>query len=492
MLHATEVEEKLILDACRNDLLSYCMTMYPRFVNNNFAEAIAGEIQNCIEGDTDRLMIFAPPRHGKSFVTSETAPAWFLGKYPDKKVIAASHTARLSEDMGMLVRNNINNPVHHAAFGPRAAIDKQKAAADNFRTMGGGQFFGVGVGGTPIGKGADLYIIDDPIRSRDDVESEKQRDDLKSWYSSAVLSRLEGKGKIILMHQRWHPDDLAGYLLREHADDGWRVVSFPAIVEDEEDMAIDYLGRDIGEALIPELHSKEKLERLKHNMLKRDWLSMYQQRPAEKSGDKFSEGMFQRYDGDPFVVRHNMNVYITVDPADSKRQGADYTAMCVIALGADGNYYLLDMIRERLDLGERAEKLMYLHRMWSPIAVGYESYGAQADIQYIRTVQEHENYRFPITKLSGTTMRKEERVERLIPDMNNGRWYFPHKIIHNTKQNEEYDAIHDMIHQEMIPFPLGKHDDGVDALSRIYDLPIMFPSGNQSFRGNSAQKVSPW
>lgn len=492
MINHNEAEDKLIIDACRNDLLSYCMTLYPKFVNNDFAEAVAYEIQNCIEGDVDRLMIFAPPRHGKSFITSETAPAWFLGKYPDKKVIAASHTARLSEDMGMLVRNNINNPVHQTVFGQQAMIDKSKAAADNFRTVVGGQFFGVGVGGTPIGKGADLYIIDDPIRSRADVESEQQREDLKSWYSSAVLSRLEGKGKIILMHQRWHPDDLAGYLLREHADDGWRVVSFPAIIEDEEDKAIDYLGRDYGEVLIPQLHSAEKLKRLRDNMLKRDWLSMYQQRPAEASGDKFNEGMIQKYESDPQMIRQNMNVYITVDPADSKNKGSDYTAMCVIGLGADGNYYLLDMVRDRLDLGERAETLMYLHRFWRPIAVGYESYGAQADIQYIRTIQEHENYRFPITKLSGTTMRKFDRIERLIPDMNNGRWYFPNGIHKTNKQGFQYDALDDMVQQEMLPFPLGKHDDGVDALSRIYDLPVMFPSGTTIVKNNSGQKISPW
>src|SRR5690625_873549 len=109
MLDHNDAEEKLIIDACRNDLLSYCMTVYPKFVNNEFADSIAYEIQNCIEGDVDRLMIFAPPRHGKSFITSETAPAWFLGKYPDKKIIAASHTASLAEDMGMLVRTNITN-----------------------------------------------------------------------------------------------------------------------------------------------------------------------------------------------------------------------------------------------------------------------------------------------------------------------------------------------------------------------------------------------
>lgn len=485
-------ESRLILDAARNDFLSYCMLMNPRFVNNNFADALGKELEECVLGDNDRLMIFAPPRHGKTYLTSELLPAWFLGKNPTLKIIAASHTATLAEDVGSKVRDNLASPVHQAVFGIEGSLSSKKAASGDFRVNGGGSYFAVGVGGTPIGRGADLYIIDDPIRSRADVESEGQREAIKSWYSSAVLSRLEGKGKIILMHQRWHEDDLAGYLLREHADDGWRVISFPALIEDEEDKAIDYLNRDYGEALIPELHSADKLLRLKDNMLKRDFLAMYQQRPAGASGDKFSEGMFLRYDGNPFIMAQGMNVYVVVDPADSKRQGADYTAMLVIGCGSDGNYYLLDMIRDRLDLGERATFLIDLHRRWRPIATGYESYGAQADLQYIRYQQEHQNYRFPIIQLGGNTRdaSKERRVERLIPDMRNGRWYFPESMWYTDINGKESDLMEDLL-SEAIAFPLGKNDDMIDAKSRIYDMPVIWPSGNVTQK-SSGNKISPW
>lgn len=467
------------------------MAVYPKFVANSFAEAVAWEIQNCLEGDVDRLMLFAPPRHGKSFMTSETAPAWFLGKYPDKKVIAASHTAELAFDMGAKVKELMVDPVHQMVFKEEGSLNKQRAASDNFRTNLGGQYFGVGVGGTPIGKGADVYIIDDPIRSRADVESEKQREDLKSWYSSAVLSRLEGKGKIILMHQRWHEDDLAGWLLKEHADDGWRVVSFPAIIEDEEDRAMDYLGRDYGEALIPELHSTDKLLRLKKNMLKRDWLSMYQQRPAGASGEKFTREMLLQYQTDPMIVRQGLNVYIMVDPADSTGDGNDYTAMVVVGLGADGNFYILDMIRERLDLSGRASALINLHRRWRPIAVGYEKYGAQADISHIKYVQELQNYRFPILEFNNK-LKKNPRIERLIPDMTNGRWYMPDGMVRMTEDGQEYEPMERVIEEEMLPFPLGKHDDGLDALSRIYDMPIIWPSPQLVIPAQSSRIVSPW
>lgn len=491
MMNPNEAEDKLIIDSCRNDLLSYAMAVHPKFVANDFAEAVCWEIQNCLEGDVDRLMLFAPPRHGKSFITSETAPAWYLGKYHSNKVIAASHTAELAFDMGAKVKELLADPVHQMVFGAEGSLNKQRAASDNFRTNASGQYFGVGVGGTPIGKGADVYIIDDPIRSRSDVESEKQREDLKSWYSSAVLSRLEGKGKIILMHQRWHEDDLAGWLLREFADDGWRVASFPALIEDPEDHAMDYLNRDYGEPLIPQLHSKEKLERLKKNMLKRDWLSMYQQRPAGASGDKFTREMWLRYEGHPVIVRQNMNVYICVDPADGKGTRDDYTAMAVIGLGADGNFYLLDLVRERLDLAGRARTLIDLHRRWRPIAVGYEKYGAQADIQHIKFIQELENYRFPITEFN-TRLTKNLRIERLIPDMSNGRWYAPEGMVRTDTNGDEYEPLERMIEDEMLPFPLGKHDDALDAVSRIYDMPVMWPSGSSGSSRPQGPKVSPW
>lgn len=498
MFSNNEAENKLIIDSCKNDLLSYGMAMHPKFIVNDFIEAVSTEIQETIEGDNDRLMIFAPPRHGKSFMTSETAPAWFLGKFPDQKVIAASHTAKLAEDMGMIVRDKLLDPVHQAIFDFEGSLAKGKAASDNFRTNAGGQYFGVGVGGTPIGKGANLYIIDDPIRSREDVESEAQRDGLRSWYSSAVLSRLEGKGKIILMHQRWHDEDLAGKLLKEaqNGGDQWRVICFPAIIDEEIDYQMDYLGRDYGEVLVPGLHDKKHLLRLKSTMLKGDWLSMYQQRPTALSGEKFSEGLFaNRYSSNPIQMAMGMNIYILVDPADSKKKGADYTAMAVIGCGADGNFYLLDMIRERLDLGERAETLIQLHRYWRPIMTAYEGYGAQADLQYIKYMQESQNYRFAITKLNTNSKdaSKERRIERLIPDMRNGRWFFPLGLVRTDSDGNEYDIMKNIIEEEALPFPAAKHDDGLDALSRIYDIPHLFPSGSMGGSFNSSgNKISPW
>ena len=489
-------EEQFYLEAMRDDLYAYCMGIHPNFIDNEFSEGVAYEIQQVMEGHHDRLILVGPPRHGKTMITSETAPAWFLGKYPTKKIIAASHTHGLAGDIGAKVRDTIASPLHEQIFGRAGTLNPKKAASDNFRTRMGGEYHAVGVGGTPIGVGADVYVIDDPIRNRADVESQKQREDLKSWYSSAVLSRLEGQGGIILMHQRWHEDDLAGHLLKEYADDGWRVVHFPAIIESEEDRAMDYLDRPIGSALVPQLHSFEKLMRLKKNMQPRDWLSMYQGMPRSAEGDEFNENMFQRYDTSPMQVRQGLNVYIIVDPADSQDKYADNTAMVVIGCGADGNYYLLDMLREKMDLAARAANLIELHRIWRPVSVGYEAYGATADIQHIQYIQSEQNYRFPIMPINNRqgVLKKVERIRRMIPDLINSRWYAPEEIIKLDKDNVEHDVLNEMIQEEMVPFPAGQHDDAIDALARIYDMPVTWTSTMTGMMktGNNGPKVSPW
>jgi len=487
-----DIESQLIIDAMRNDMYSYGMAIHNKFQHSEFAEATANEIQQVMTGENDRLILIAPPRSGKSFLTSETAPAWFLGKAPTKKIICASHTEELATDFGAKVKQNMMHPMHMMAFGEQATVSKLKSSSSNFRTNAGGEYLALGVGGTPIGKGADVYVIDDPIRNRADVESPTKREFYKSWWSSSVLSRLEGQGGIILMHQRWHEDDLVGWLLREEPEE-WRVVMFPALIETEEDKAIDYLDRDIGEALVPNRYSAEKLLRLKRSMLVRDWNSMYQGQPRAQEGNEFTDGMIQYYYEQPDVVRYGMNVYIIVDPATSLDKRADYTAMAVIGLGADGNYYILDLVRERLDLKGRTDKLFELHRRWKPLGVFYESYGAQSDIQHIQHVQGDQNYRFPIQKVGGSTnLRKMEAIRRLIPDMQGGRWYAPSELKRVDMNGLIYTPVQDMIEQEMLPFPDAKNDDAIDCLSRIYDVTVIWPSTNVRKHMSSQQKVSPW
>ena len=176
------------------------------------------------------------------------------------------------------------------------------------------------------------------------------------------------------------------------------------------------------------------------------------------------------------VATARMNKYLLVDAASSKKKGSDYTAMMVVGLGSDGNYYVLDMVRDRLNLAERLDRLFTLHRKWKPKQVRYERYGMMADIEAIKARQESETYRFDVTEVAGVTS-KQDRIRRLIPMFEQGKVYLP-KTLHVTDwQKNTVDLVHSFIEEEYYPFPVGLHEDMLDALARIAepDLRIVWP-----------------
>ena len=176
------------------------------------------------------------------------------------------------------------------------------------------------------------------------------------------------------------------------------------------------------------------------------------------------------------VATARMNKYLLVDAASSKKKGSDYTAMIVVGLGSDGNYYVLDMVRDRLNLAERLDRLFTLHRKWKPKQVRYERYGMMADIEAIKARQESETYRFDVTEVAGVTS-KQDRIRRLIPMFEQGKVYLP-KTLHVTDwQKNTVDLVHSFIEEEYYPFPVGLHEDMLDALARIAepDLRIVWP-----------------
>lgn len=466
--------------AMQSSLIAYATAMNPRYDAAAHHRLIAYALEQAFAGNPEykRLMIYAPPRHGKSELVSKLAPAWFLGKFPYKKIIAASHTATLAEDFGGEVRDLIADPLHVATFGHLSAMNPKTTARGDFKLIGGGTYFATGVGGTPIGKGADVVIIDDPIKSRIEAESPSYREKLKNWYTSAIYTRLEGDGVVILMHQRWHENDLAGYLLENHPDENWKVINLPALAEEDDDI----LGRVKGEALWWQRYDEKRLATIRRAVGNRDWLSMYQQRPRSLEGDEFKREYLRYYERPAFEIARSMTVYILVDAASSKKKHSDYTAMVVIGLGADGNRYLLDGVRARLSLAERASTLIELHRKWRPRFVGYEQYGQMADIEHVNSVMERDNYRFTIIPLGGR-IRKEERVRRLLPDLERGDWYFPTELMVRDPQTKKlYDLMEVVIEQEMLPFPVGVNDDFIDGMSRIYDMPDIRPRVGQDKR----------
>jgi len=171
-----------------------------------------------------------------------------------------------------------------------------------------------------------------------------------------------------------------------------------------------------------------------------------------------------------------MNKYILVDAANSKKKGSDYTAIWVIGLAEDGNYYALDMVRDRLNLTERADRLFTLHRKWKPKQVRYEKYGLMADIEHIKSKQNEENYRFDVIEVAGQTS-KEDRIKRLLPIFEQGKFYLP-KTFHVTDwEKNVVDLVQSFIEEEYMAFPVGLHDDFLDGLARLAepDLPLIWP-----------------
>lgn len=487
----SEFDPLLVRNMMHSNMMAYAVGINPRYQVAPHHRLIGDTIQKAFEGTlgTNRVMIFAPPRHGKSELVSKVAPAYFLGRWPEKKIITASHTADLAEGFGGQVRDILLDPLHTSLFGPKAALNPKTTARGDFATMGQGGLFAVGVLGTPIGKGADLVIIDDPFKSRIEAESPTQRKKVKEWYTSSIYSRLEGDGIIVLMHQRWHEDDLAGWLLTEHADENWHVINLPATCIDPE---IDPFGRLEGEALWPERYDENRLFKISRAVGARDWLSMYQQQPRSQEGDEFKRGYLRYYERPAVEVARGMTIYIIVDAASSKKKNSDFTAMMVIGIGPDGNKYLLDGVRDRLKLSERTKKLMDLHRKWNPHTVGYEQYGQMADIEHIQTVMEQENYRFVIQPLGGR-MRKEERIRRMLPDLESNVWWFPEELWIKSVDGKVSDLISTIIEDEMLPFPVGRNDDAIDCMSRIYDVEIIKPrAGNANRGGVSKGGPRPW
>jgi predicted phage terminase large subunit-like protein len=176
------------------------------------------------------------------------------------------------------------------------------------------------------------------------------------------------------------------------------------------------------------------------------------------------------------TLHHGHNVYMTVDPAHAKKKDSDYTVISIWGLGADENYYLLDMIRDRLNLKQRTDAVFLMHRKHKPIMIGYERYGLQADVEHMRLEQERVNYRFPIVEVGGT-MAKTDRIKRLVPILCEGRCYIPQEIWYKTVEGEDVELVRQFVDDEYLSFPVSTHDDMLDSMSRIFDIATTFPGG---------------
>lgn len=442
----------------RHSLIAYTIAFRRDYRAAQLHYRIASALERVERGECRRLMIFVPPRHGKSMLTSEHFPAWYLGRHAERSIVCATYAQDLADDFGRKVRNQMIDPLYASIF-PECAVASDSASISRIATQQHGNYYAVGIGGALTGRGANVLLIDDPHKDRAEADSEVFRKRAKDWYQSVAYTRLMQDASVVLMMTRWHEDDLAGWLLRDHPDENWEQLCIPASVE---------------EAPWPERFPATRLVEIRRMVGPREWSALYEQQPQPAGGGEFRKEWMRHYRQRP---TRGTNNYILVDPANEKKPDSDYTAMFVIGCAGDQNYYVLDFIRDRLSLTQRADALFKLHREYRPLMVGYEKYGLQADIEHMRDRMEREQYRFPITELGGT-LKKEDRIRRLVPLFEQSRIWFPERHSYTQSDGELRELVRDFIEEEMAPFPVGRHDDMLDCLARITDerMPVRFPA----------------
>ncbi len=392
-------------------------------------------------GECPRLMVCMPPGSAKSTYTSQIFPAWYLGLHPDNSVIAASHTQELAEKFGRRVRNLFASPEHRNVFGVGVAEDSH--AAGRWDTERGGEYFAAGVGGSITGRRADLGIIDDPVKSREDADSERARDRAWDWYVNDFLTRLKPGAAQIVVMTRWHDDDLGGRIL-DRERDKWRVIELAM-----EALPDDPLGRKPGERLWPEWYTDDLVETAKRDV--RGWNALYQQRPAGEEGDYFKSDWFALYDASPKDIRK----YGASDYAVTDGDG-DYTEHGVFGLDAWGNLYILDWWRGQTTSDIWIERKCDLILRYQPQCWFGEAGPIRRAIEPYLLRRMNERQAFCRIEWLASINDKTTRCRPFQALSSMGKVFLPKQAPWKSE-----------LMGQLLRFPAGKYDDGVDVCSLI-------------------------
>ncbi len=405
------------------------------------------------DGKIKRLLIAMPPRHGKSEFASKTFPAWFLANWPDKRVIVASYAAEFAASWGRKARTLLQE--HGLRFFDVSLRHDSKAAdAWNIEGHAGGMQT-CGVGGPLTGKGADVLIIDDPIKNAEEANSEVYRQKTWDWYISTAYTRLEPGGSVILIQTRWHEDDLAGRILKHAKETGeeWTIINLPALAEPG-----DALGREPDQPLWPERYDREALEGIRKTVGSYFFSALYQQRPVPPEGGLFKKSWFRYYAADSDLYRLDTSGRIvstkhcrrfgTMDIAYSLKKTADYTVLCSWAVTPQSDLLLIAMTRARIDAPDFVRVIKDTYSDHKLEYIGIEKMLGTSLIAHG-------------VRMEGLTVRMliadVDKITRSIPAqirMEGGQIYIPA----NHPDRE-------IIEHELMSFPFGAHDDIVDCFS---------------------------
>lgn len=462
-------------------------------------DCIAEHLQAQFNGDSElrKLIINLPPRCLKSVEVAQLYPAWVLGKEPHHQFIGASYAHTLAERNVMKCRQIMLHEWYKDTF-PETIISTDQNQKDHFTTTKSGQYKGTGIGGTVTGFGANTLLIDDPINPKE-AASDTIRTSAISEIRSTLFSRFNkfAEGRFTLIMQRVHELDPSGDLLK---DGGCYHLKLPA---ENKGKTISYSRNnktwtmETGKLLTPRL-TRQDLDELTLLLSEYNYVGQYLQDPVPLGGGEFKESWLQLYHQGAIKPRE-MNIVILMDQAGGedmnkkKKKLSDWTVIAVIGLAPDNNYYLLDMIRDKLNPTDRVNTLFMLHRKWNELAgkppkVGVEQIGMMTDAHYIREKHKQDAYYFSVTEIGGTQI-KEERIKWLVPVMQQHRFYIPATLPYVDTQGRKFDLIAEL-KGEMASFPKARWDDILDTISRLgnAELSLTFPKVKANMVQKSLQK----
>lgn len=332
----------------------YCSyTHFGAYKHAEHTRYLCWALEQVERGEIDRCMVFMPPRHSKSMTVTETFPSWYIGRKPSRRVIVACYGDSLARRFGRTNRRKVER-FGKDTFGVELQHGSATMTNWNIASHGGG-LLSVGIGGPIVGEGADLLVIDDPIKNRQEADSKTYREQLWDEWRNTLLSRLAPGGAVILIQTRWHEDDLAGRLLRMEGD-RWTVLKLPALAEEN-----DPLGRPIGAPLWPEYgFDAQWAEHRQQEVGSYVWNALYQQRPAPAEGGIFKRGWWRHYQSPP---QEFDEVFQSWDMAFKETRESSYVVGQVWGRkGAD--LYLLDQVRDRMDFVDTLRAVTSLSERW--------------------------------------------------------------------------------------------------------------------------------
>lgn len=446
-------------ERARRHLMNFTTYTMPEYQVNWHHERLCEALDKMVSGEIKRLMVFMPPRNGKSELGSRRFPAYVLGKDPDAQIISTSYSADLASQMNRDVQRIMETEEYYEAF-PETQLSGANVRtvakgsylrnSDIFEIVGKkGVYKSAGIGGGITGRGMTYGIIDDPFKNRKEAESKTNRDNVYNWYTSTFYTRLEKDARILIILTRWHSDDLAGRLLKlakEDPDaDQWEVINYPAIAEEpihETD------PREVGEALWPDKYDLDALKKIKATIGTYEWSALYQQKPSPSAGNVLNRNWWQFYTQAPSKFDEILQSW---DCTFKDNEDSDYVVGQVWGKkGADK--YLLDQVRAQMDLPAtiQAVKTLTAKHPYARRKLVEDKANGPAVIQMLKN-------QIPGMIAVNPDGGKIVRAAAASPDVEAGNVYLPDPSI--------APWIHDFI-EEAAAFPNGATDDQVDAFSQ--------------------------